>query len=168
MIMATVGVLGILILLVLIAAPVVGIILILTSRRGGLGYPACGSCNYDLSGTIGKGTRCPECGTDIAVAGIVPPKGRRDVGRTWVGVAFVVVPLTCAGVALLGMSVRTVRSVRSQQAAQAAATQAAATNAQLKSEADTLQKERTDAAADLERLRVQLESMKSRGEGDAA
>jgi hypothetical protein len=69
---------GILVLLMFVGCIAGGTILLITSRRRGLGYPACGACHYNLSGTIGSGTRCPECGADIADAGIVPSRGRRS------------------------------------------------------------------------------------------
>ena len=90
-----------------------GILLVGLSRRGGLGFPACGRCGYDLSGSIGVATRCPECGGDFANVGIVPPKGRRNRIMVWAGAALIVIPLTCAGVGLASAF------VAYQQAAQA-------------------------------------------------
>ena len=44
-------------------------------RRNAPGHPACGACNYDVTGIIGSAMRCPECGAEFAQVGIVPPKG---------------------------------------------------------------------------------------------
>ncbi len=89
---------GLVLVLIFFLLPlVVGILLVGLSRRG-LGYPACGGCMYDLSGSIGVATRCPECGEDFANVGIVPPKGRRNRIMVWTGVVLIVLALWCAGV----------------------------------------------------------------------
>ena len=76
---------GLVLVLIFVLLPLVaGILLVGLSRRG-LGYPACGGCKYDLSGSIGVATRCPECGADFANVGIVPPKGRRNRIMVWTG-----------------------------------------------------------------------------------
>lgn len=87
----------VLVLIFVLLPLVAGILLVGLSRRG-LGYPACGGCMYDLSGSIGVATRCPECGKDFANVGIVPPKGRRNRIMVWTGVVLIVLALWCAGV----------------------------------------------------------------------
>ncbi|MHC4947650.1 MAG: hypothetical protein ACYTG1_05245 [Planctomycetota bacterium] len=84
-------------LLALLSALVGGVLLLARSRTGGLGFPACGGCQYDLTGSIGSVTRCPECGGDIAVVGIIPPGGRRNPTRVAVGVMLVLLSLMCLG-----------------------------------------------------------------------
>ena len=54
---------GFILLLLLLLPIIAGVILIIMSRRRSKGYPACGKCGYDVSGTLGTTTaRCPECG----------------------------------------------------------------------------------------------------------
>lgn len=101
---------GFLILLLLfLALPVItGAVLVFTSRRGGLGYPACGQCRYNVSATVGTAARCPECGAELAQVGVMPPKGRRNPLMFWLGLALFLLPLTCFGSLLVLGSQRTV------------------------------------------------------------
>jgi len=83
---------------VLVIVPLLaGLALILSSRRGGLGFPACGSCHYNLTATAGRSTTCPECGADILQVGIIPPRGQRNGRLLWSGVGLIVLALTCVG-----------------------------------------------------------------------
>jgi hypothetical protein len=85
-------------LLVLFVVPVtIGVVLILASRRGRLNYPACGKCQYNLMGSVGKTDRCPECGSLFTQAGILPPDRTSRRGLLWTGVVLVSMPLTCLG-----------------------------------------------------------------------
>ena len=43
-----------------------GITMLVLSRRGKRSYPACGSCGYDISSSVGSVDRCPECGLQLA------------------------------------------------------------------------------------------------------
>jgi len=91
----------IVIILLPIAALVTGVTLVVLSGRRGAPYPVCGACKYDLTGTIGVGTRCPECGSDFAVAGIIPPSGRRNPGMLIAGLALIAVPLVVVALAII-------------------------------------------------------------------
>ncbi len=107
---------GLVLVLIFVLLPLAaGILLVGLSRRGGLGYPACGGCKYDLSGSIGVATRCPECGADFANVGIVPPKGRRNRIMVWTGVVLIVVPLTCVGMSVATVLLSLPRAVPAQQ-----------------------------------------------------
>jgi hypothetical protein len=89
---------GLLVIVVLGLALLAGIVLIVRAKRGGLPFPSCGACRYDLSGTIGSETRCPECGAAFAEAGIVPPHGGPANRRLmWAGIALVIAALGCLG-----------------------------------------------------------------------
>ena len=84
--MAAASMLGMLLLAMLVLVPIVlGVAMLINSRRGGLGYPACGQCKYNLSASIGKTDRCPECGSAFATAGILPPRGPRRRLMAWTG-----------------------------------------------------------------------------------
>ena len=88
-------------LVLLLAMFVGGIVLLVKSRRGGPDYPSCGACSYDLTGSIGEVSRCPECGVEVAVAGIVPPGGRRSMARMVIGALLLVISVSCVGAGLL-------------------------------------------------------------------
>ncbi len=125
---------SILFLVFLIVPLVIGIVLIFASRRGRLNYPACGKCQYNLSGSVGTTDRCPECGALFTQAGILPPDRTRRPALMWVGVAFIAVPLTCVGFWVLLATIASARmqssAVQARQAAvanQLAAQQAAQT-----------------------------------------
>ena len=126
--MAAASMLGMLLLAMLVLVPIVlGVAMLINSRRGGLGYPACGQCKYNLSASIGKTDRCPECGSAFATAGILPPRGPRRRLMAWTGAALIALPLMCGGFgSVLSMvsGYRAQSAVRQQQAA-AAAQQAA-------------------------------------------
>lgn len=66
-------------------------------------YPACGSCGYDLSASVGAVTRCPECGAEFKDVGIRPPGESRNKAMLITGLVLVLIPLTCFG-ALFGMA----------------------------------------------------------------
>jgi hypothetical protein len=86
---------------VLLAMFVGGIVLLVKSRRGGPAYPSCGACGYDMTGSIGEVSRCPECGADVAVAGIVPPGGQRSRARIVIGSLLVAISVSCVGATLI-------------------------------------------------------------------
>jgi hypothetical protein len=105
---------GFLMLVLFVVLPLIaGAWLIVASRKKGLGFPACGGCQYDLSGTIGAATRCPECGAEFAVVGILAPGGARNRKLLWSGIVVLMIPITCTG--FLALS----RFAASQRAAQA-------------------------------------------------
>lgn len=115
------GIIGILFLLIPLGS---GALLIIFARRRGKGYPACGKCGYDVSGSVGTVTRCPECGSAFTEVGILPPRGKRNPIMLALGIVIIVSVLGCVGTGLI-----TARSARIQQraavAAQAAAQQQA-------------------------------------------
>lgn len=107
-------------LLILLLPLVAGIAMIVMSRRKGKGYPACGKCGYDVSGTLGTTTaRCPECGGDFAVVGITPPMTQVRRWPLVVGVALLVIPITCVGGSILMARASYSRAAQTAQAAAA-------------------------------------------------
>ena len=122
------------IFLVVLLLPVIGgVMLIVMSRRRGRGYPACGKCGYDVSGTLGTTTaRCPECGSEFGVVGIMPAKPQTNKAGLWTGIAMIALPLVCIGGTMmslfmaLGAERQAVRAAVTQQQATAAAAMAAA------------------------------------------
>ena len=94
---------GILVLLILVAALAGGVLLIVFSRRRGPDHPACGKCGYNVHGSIGSVTRCPECGADFGQAGIMPPRGNRKRNPFMItaGVVLIVFSLGCLGTSLV-------------------------------------------------------------------
>lgn len=107
------------IFLLLMLLPIIGgIVLIVTSRKRGKGYPACGQCGYDVSGTLGTTVaRCPECGGDFGVVGILPAKSRTNKSALWIGVAMVIVPLLCVGGMMLSSYFAMAEARQAQRAA---------------------------------------------------
>lgn len=108
--------------LTLIVPLVGGIALIIKSRGRGLGFPSCGGCQYNLTGTIGAASRCPECGAEFVNVGIVPPNSQRNRPLFWIGVSLLLVPSTCVGLTL----VSAMTYGRAQQSAAAAQQQSMA------------------------------------------
>lgn len=117
-----VGVVTSVMFLLLLALPVIGgIVLIALSRKRGKGHPACGKCGYDVTGTLGTtNARCPECGSDFGVVGILPPDTRTRRGPLTIGILLIAFPATCIGASVL---MTRASYVRASQAAQAAAAQ---------------------------------------------
>src|SRR5688572_11413821 len=110
-----------LILIACFAIPlIVGIVLIVKSRRPGVGHPACGACHYDVTGTVGSASRCPECGADLLSVGVLAPRGHRNRLMLWFGIVLLGIPLTCAGVNFAGFLLAGQSLQRAQQAARAA------------------------------------------------
>ncbi len=112
---------------------VAGVLLIVFSRARGTAYPSCGRCGYDVSGSIGSVTRCPECGRDFTEVGILPPGRKRNPFMIGAGVVLIVLPLGCFGSSLLFASATAVQATAAQKAAaaqQGAAAQQAAAAAQ--------------------------------------
>ena len=107
------------IFLLLMLVPVVGgVVLIVMSRKRGKGYPACGQCGYDVSGTLGTTTaRCPECGGDFGVVGVLPAATRTNKPALWIGVAMVLVPLLCIGGMMISSYFAMVEARQAQRAA---------------------------------------------------
>ncbi len=129
---------GILVLLILVAALAGGVLLIVFSGRRGPGHPACGKCGYIVHGSIGSVTRCPECGADFGQAGITPPVGNRKRNPFMIaaGVVLIVSSLGCLGPALLlPLAARAQRSA-AQKAAAAQQAPAPADAAQPETEED--------------------------------
>lgn len=94
----SISIFGVFMLLFVVLVPLVaGGLLIAYSRKRGEKYPSCGGCGYDVTGTVGAATRCPECGQHFVAVGIVPPGGRRNKVMMWIGVAVLFIPVTCVG-----------------------------------------------------------------------
>lgn len=115
---------GLAILMLFALGGLLGVVLIVLSRAGGrgTGYPACGSCGYDVTGTLKTNVdRCPECGSSLAEVGVRPPG--RQPGRTpmlVLGIVLVVVMLTCVGGVFFSLfAVSTTRTVAPVPAATA-------------------------------------------------
>jgi len=89
-----VSVFGIVFILALLTSAV---LLIVFSRGKGKSYPSCGKCGYDVSGSVGSVTRCPECGLEFTEAGIIPPGGKRNPIMLLGGIALLVLALGCFG-----------------------------------------------------------------------
>ena len=107
----------------------VGIWLIVRGFRGGPAFPSCGKCGYDVTGTIGSATRCPECGTQFAEAGIIKPRGKQRPLMTIGGLVLIVAAVGCLGTSMSmfgAMGTRQARARATMMSAQAAA-QAATT-----------------------------------------
>ena len=112
---------------------VAGVLLIVFSRARGTAYPSCGRCGYDVSGSIGSVTRCPECGRDFTEVGILPPGRKRNPFMIGAGVVLIVLPLGCFGSTLLlarGAAVQATAAQRAATAQQAAAAQQPAADAE--------------------------------------
>ncbi len=112
---------SIIVILVLLIPLVSGVLLIIFSRRGGMGYPGCGKCGYDVGGSVGTVTRCPECGSPFMEVGILPPRGKRNSIMLASGIVIIVFVVGCIGTGLV-----TTRSSTALQQARAAAVQAKA------------------------------------------
>jgi len=107
---------------------IVGLWLIVIARKKGLGYPACGQCQYDLSGTLDTSTTCPECGSDVKQVGVLAPKPASNKVAMTLGILLLCVPLTCVGVGLISAFVARMRLDEAQQAATAVQMQAVQQN----------------------------------------
>ncbi len=81
----------------------VGIWLVVRGFRGGPTFPSCGKCGYDVTGTIGSATRCPECGSPFAEVGIVAPRGKQRPLMTIGGLVLIVGAMGCLGTSLSGL-----------------------------------------------------------------
>jgi hypothetical protein len=132
----TMSVAFILALLIVLVLPMVGgIILIFRSRRRGRGFPACGHCGYNVTGTLGtSNARCPECGSDFGMVGITPAITQRSKPALMAGIALILVPATC----ILGSLLTTRATYRARQAA-VIAQQAATAQAQAQAMAQQTQ-----------------------------
>jgi hypothetical protein len=118
---------SILFLLVVLAIPIVGIVFLVKGcrRRGGLGFPACGNCQYDVTATLGTSLTCPECGNDLRASGVQAPDGKRSVGFIVTGALLLLLGLGCMTPLLVGITLPAVakaRTIAQQRQAQAAAT----------------------------------------------
>ena len=132
-----ISIIGLLMLLVVVIMPLaVGILLIVWSRRGGLGFPACGACHYNLSATVGTSTRCPECGALFTEVGILPPKGTRRPLMLWLGIGVILIPVLLFGTMFGLMAFRSSAASAAQKQAIMAQQQAAAQTAQSGAAAD--------------------------------
>jgi hypothetical protein len=91
----------VLIVLAAVALPVLGLMtfgltLMFADRKRRPPHATCGACAYNLTGSLGATTTCPECGSPFETAGVQPAgTGQRSV-RFLVGVG-----LLLAGVAVI-------------------------------------------------------------------
>ena len=105
--------------LLLCAIPLaLGVILVVRSKQRGHGYPACGGCGYDVSGSMGSVVRCPECGALFTEVGITPPRGRRNRTMLVCGIILLAVFVSCLGTGGIAMFAGTRAMTRGRQNAQ--------------------------------------------------
>lgn len=111
--------------LILMVIPVVGgVMLIVLGRKRGRGFPACGKCGYDVTGTLGTtNARCPECGSDFGIVGITPAVSQSNKPAVVAGVVLIALPLMCFGGLMITSYTAMSRARTAMQAAQAAAAQ---------------------------------------------
>jgi hypothetical protein len=85
---------ALLMMLAFVAPIIVGATLLLRARHGGKGYPACGACGYNLTGTLhASRMTCPECGGELGDVGVLPAQSRNNPRWMWLGVAVLGLPL---------------------------------------------------------------------------
>ena len=123
---------AVLYLILMLIMVVGGVLLIVFSRTRGTDYPSCGRCGYDVSGSVGSVTRCPECGCDFTEVGILPPRRKRNPFMIAGGVVLIVLAVGCVSLSLLFATGARVQATAAQKAAAqqtAAAQQAAAAQA---------------------------------------
>ena len=118
---------ALLVLVMMVVSLAGGVLLIVFTRRRRPDHPACGNCGYNVHGSIGSVTRCPECGADFGQVGITPPRGKRNPFMIAAGVAIIVLMVGCLGSTLL---YQRATIAQSRAAAQGAAAQAAAAQAE--------------------------------------
>jgi hypothetical protein len=106
-------------IMVLVVPLVTGIVLIILARKRSPGHPACGKCGYDVSGSVGEVTQCPECGELFTEVGITPrvPKGRPVM--MGVGIALIALVGTCFAGMMLMTATAATRTVAPPPAATA-------------------------------------------------
>ena len=93
-------------ILVIIIPLISGVLLIVFSKGKAKSYPACGKCGYDVSGSVGAVSRCPECGLDFTVAGINPAGDKRNPLMLTSGIILLVLSLGCFSSLFLANSSR--------------------------------------------------------------
>ncbi len=113
---------ALLIVILVFLAPLGGGIALFVLWRRGKPYPSCGKCGYNVTASVGA-ERCPECGLDFTVAGIVPAGGGRKPLLFWAATLLIV-----SSIGFLGMGLSSYMYQRATQARQraVAARQAAA------------------------------------------
>jgi len=123
MILTSVVMSVVLLIAFVIAPAVAGIWLIVVSRKRGLGFPGCGRCKYDLSGTLGTAARCPECGADIKEVGVHAALTQRRTGALVAGIGLLCVPLLCIGAGIISAYATRSQLTQARQVAMAAQAQ---------------------------------------------
>ncbi len=115
-------------IIIVLAAPLVAVIamLIWWRKNRAATFPACGKCGYDVSGSVGSVTRCPECGSEFTEAGIVPPRRRSVRIAFWVTAAVIVLLVSFIGFTMTYAGYRSAVAQRQRALAQSAAAQQAA------------------------------------------
>ncbi len=66
---------------------------------------SCGKCGYDVAGSLGVSTTCPECGSDFVIVGIKPIR-RRTRWQLLIGIMLIVIPVliwTVVALAAIGL-----------------------------------------------------------------
>ncbi|MHC5027770.1 MAG: hypothetical protein ACYTGR_13525 [Planctomycetota bacterium] len=93
-----IGLLLVAILLACLGTIAIGLRLGLRTRAN----PECGRCGYDVSESIGHGSRCPECGGAFAHVGIRPIRMRAN--RRSILITVLVSVVLCAfGISIVGL-----------------------------------------------------------------
>ncbi len=79
-----------------------GVWLFVRGLRGGSGFPSCGGCGYDLTGSLGSVACCPECGSAFAEVGIDKPRPRQRPVLIVAGAALLTTAVCTLSIGLLG------------------------------------------------------------------
>ncbi len=79
-----------------------GVWLFVRGLRGGTGFPSCGGCGYDLTGSLGSVACCPECGSAFAEVGIDKPGPQQRPLLLVAGAALLITASCSLGIGLLG------------------------------------------------------------------
>jgi len=115
---------GIVVVMVLILAIPAAALLIMMKRAPVRNHPACGACGYDVTGSIARVDRCPECGGLFTEVGVLAAHSRpRSTHRV---VIVMVATLAALTITCISGSLLTAHAGRNQERAAAAAARAAA------------------------------------------
>ena len=115
---------ALLIVILVFLAPLGGGIALFVLWRRGKPYPSCGKCGYNVTASVSV-ERCPECGLNFTVAGIVPAGGGRKPLLFWAATLLIVTSIGFLGMGLSSYMYQRAAQVR--QRAVAARQAAAAT-----------------------------------------
>lgn len=101
----------VLIALILLAVVLTGIALIVRAQRPDLPFAACGKCRYNVSNSVNAG-RCPECGSEFAVVGILPPSEGRSHRFLVGGIVLCLVGIIPIGFCMIGFLIPAAATAR--------------------------------------------------------